>query len=404
MGAGSHETFDTVFEEVRVFDGVAVLEGAKHVGVKEGRVAAISDLPLKGRSVIAGEGGWLLPGLIDSHIHLFDFFNVTNAELMQRYHVEGLPTVLRAYLDHGFTTIKSLGDPTDDVLEARRKISEGAIEGPRLFLTGPGITAPGGHPAVTVYGRNPWYRRRAAGEVGSSEEMRELVAQLAERGVDAIKLLQQGSCPCNGEPEYKFKGEVAILRLRPRVLEAGIDEAHRHGLRVTVHTHEEDRAIECLEAGADGLEHGVVGAKFETDRVPELLLRNGATYIPTLWMYDNEATRYNLLAVQRAGAKVILGSDSYLGKGEPGQNSVVELERMVGAGLTPIEALRAATSVGSWHNQRPDIGHVAVGGCADLLLIGGDPLHDISAVRHRLKVVTQDGRVVVDRRNPRAPR
>jgi hypothetical protein len=67
-----------------------------------------------------------------------------------------------------------------------------------------------------------------------------------------------GACRCHGEPEYKWHGEVPIVRLKPQVVEAAIDEAHRHRLKATVHTFEQDRAIEALECGADGVEHGIV--------------------------------------------------------------------------------------------------------------------------------------------------
>jgi imidazolonepropionase-like amidohydrolase len=113
------------------------------------------------------------------------------------------------------------------------------------------------------------------------------VRRKAEHRVDAIKIVHQGGCK-HGDP-YFFRVpalgiDVQILRLERAVLEAIIDETHKHGLKPTVHTVDEHTAIEALEAGADGLEHGVMDEPLINDRIIELLLRNRASYVPTLWM------------------------------------------------------------------------------------------------------------------------
>src|SRR5258708_12725231 len=110
---------------------------------------------------------------------------------------------------------------------------------------------------------------------------------MAELGMDAIKLLLQGSCRCRGEPEYKWHGQVPILRLKSRVLEAAVDEAHKYGLKATVHTYEQDRAIEALQAGADGVEHGIVGEAISDDRFIALPLPTNPPYWPPLHPYPS---------------------------------------------------------------------------------------------------------------------
>jgi imidazolonepropionase-like amidohydrolase len=396
--------FDLVFQDAWVFDGQSLANTPASVGVRDGKIARISDSRLKGRQVIDASGRWLTPGLIESHIHLFDFANATDAAGMDHYITQELPKSLRSFLEHGITSVKSVGDPLPEIGMTRSRLASGDLEGPRLFMTGVGITAKGGHPSVTVYGRNPWYRLRAATEIGSVQEARDVVAEMADQGVDAIKLLLQGGCHCCGEPEYKWHGMVPILRLQTDVLQAAVDEAHRLGFKVTVHTFEQERAIEALEAGADGLEHGVVDAVMSDNRVIDLLLENDASYVPTLWVYPREEAMRNLAMVRDAGVRVVLGSDSFaptiqiegLDSGMFGANSIVEAERMAKAGLTPLDILRSATGQASVHLGRPELGRITEGAEADLLLLAGDPTLSVQNLKNPLKVVLK-GEVVVSR-------
>ncbi len=395
--------FDVVLNEGFVFDGEDSLDGPKSIGVRGGQIAEIAESPLSGRETIDARGLWVGPGLVESHIHLFDPQNSTGPEGMARYVSSDLARYLETFLSYGFTTVKSVGDPVPELLATRVRLQSGELVGPRLLMTGVGITAPDGHPSKTIYGRNHWYRRRAAGEVDTTEEARALVTEMAELGMDAIKLLLQGACQCRGEPEYKWHGEVPIMRLKSRVLEAAIDEAHRHGLKATVHTFEQARVIEALESGADGVEHGIVGEVISDDRVIELLLRNDASYVPTLWVYPTPEAMRNVALVSEAGVRVVLGSDSFsptitvpgVDAGMFGANSIVEAERMVQAGMTPLEVLRSATSRAAVHLRRKDIGVVAVGACADLVLFRGDPTESVGNWKEPRAVVAQ-GRVVVN--------
>src|ERR1700738_771512 len=246
------DLFEVVFNNGFVFDGEARLAGPKSIGVRGSRIAEISDNPLRRRETIDARGRWVGPGLVESHIQLFDPQNSTDPERMAKYVRSDLGKSLGIFLAHGFTTIKSVGDPVPELLAPRTRLQSGELVGPRLLMTGVGITAPEGHPSKTIYGRNPWYRRRAAGEADTVEEVRALVTEMAELGMDAIKLLLQGACRCHGEPEYKWHGEVPIVRLKPHVLEAAIDEAHRRGLKATGHTFEQDRAVGARQCGDGG--------------------------------------------------------------------------------------------------------------------------------------------------------
>ncbi|WP_207922186.1 amidohydrolase family protein [Saccharopolyspora terrae] len=114
---------------------------------------------------------------------------------------------------------RDLGVDGNQVLETGSKIASGALRGPRLLATGCGIIGRGGHPAATVFRGNPWARARFAAEVDSARQMRDVVHLLADQGVDAIKLLSEGTCADPGSPAYAwrvpaFPDEVELVRLR----------------------------------------------------------------------------------------------------------------------------------------------------------------------------------------------
>ncbi|WP_332812909.1 amidohydrolase family protein [Sphingomonas sp.] len=405
MSNDGDQSFDLVIQNAFVFDGVKKLPGTINVGVNGNVISRLSSEPLQGREIIDASGCWLTPGLIDSHVHLYDFYNCTDPAKMTYYLDEQLPGNLRSFLKHGITTIKSVGDPVPELLATRARLAAGELVGPLLLMTGSGISAPKGHPSETVYGRNPWYRERVGGEVDTVDRARATVSEMAELGMDAIKLLFQGGCACHGEPDYKFHGQVPIVRLKLDVLAAAIDEAHRHGLKATVHTHEQDRAIEALEAGADGLEHGVVADLISDDRLIELLLRNDASWVPTLWVYPTPEAYRNLATVHEAGVRIALGTDSFpptaiiegfaFDSGTFGANSIVETERMAEAGLSAVEILKSATSGAATHLGRDDLGVIGPGKRADLLLFRADPTENVSNLKDPLLVVAA-GHVAVN--------
>lgn len=402
MALSSQDKHDIAVNNASLFDGNDVREGRFNVGIRDGGIATISEDRLTADEIFDADGMWLSPGLIDSHVHLFDPISCTDDASMAIYLDELLPQHFQSFLRYGVTTIKSVGDPVPELLAIRERLREGACNGPRLLMTGFGLTAPGGHPTRTIYGRNPWYQKRAAGEADSPDAARERVAEMAELGMDAIKLLYQGGCACHGgEPDYKWHGMVPINRLKRSVMEAAIEEGHRRMLKVTVHTYEQDRAIEALEAGADGVEHGIVGEDISDDRVFELLLKNDASYVPTLWVYPTPQALRNLGRIAEAGIRIALGTDSFsptikvegVDAGQFGSNSIVEAQRMAAAGLSPLDVMRAATSQAARHLGRDDIGSLAEGMKADLVLFRDDPTADIDNLRH-LELVIAGGMIV----------
>jgi imidazolonepropionase-like amidohydrolase len=403
MKASDDTPCELVINNARIFDGSAILQGSHNVGIAGDRIRAVSSSPIAGSRQLDARGRFLMPGLIDCHIHLFNFWTAKDEATMAADIETELPKRLNDFLAAGVTTVKSVGDSEDDILRVRASLASGELAGPRLLATGPAFCAPGSHPATTLLAQNPWLRSRVAVETDSPEQAREAVRRLAAKKVDAIKVVHQGGCK-HGSP-YVFKVEswginVQILKLEKTVLEAIIDEAHRHGLKATVHTVDADAAIEALEAGADGLEHGVMEHRLKDDQVVELLLRNRASYVPTLCLIkleENSAeVRYaNLKQVADAGVRVALGTDSFCGLSKFGQDTIEEAERSAQAGIGAAQILRMATKDAAAHLGMDDLGVIAPGKLADLLLIDGDPTTSIGDLR-KLSLVIQNGAIVVD--------
>ncbi|MGW2951847.1 amidohydrolase family protein [Streptomyces eurythermus] len=396
-------TYDLVIRRAHVFDGHQALPGLYDVAVDGGEIASVSAEPLQGTQEVDAAEGWVMPGLTDTHVHLYDVHAVSGPDSLRAFEEHELPRKLGLFLDHGITTVKSVGDPTDGILDTRSKIASGALSGPRLLATGCGITGRDGHPATTVFGDNPWARERFTGEVDSVRQMRDPVHHLADREVDAIKLLSEGACAHSGGPRYlwrnpAFPDGVELVRLPPDLLRAGIEAGHERGLRVTVHTTQQAAAREAIEAGADGLEHGVTVEPLADHSLIDLMLEHGITYTPTLWIDDaHPDARGNLGKVARAGVHIALGSDTFSGRGLFGANTVEEAELMVAAGMTPAQVLAAGTSGASRQCVRPDLGTVAPGKRADLLVLNADPTADIGSIRD-LGMVILNGEVAVDKR------
>ncbi|MGO8758065.1 MAG: amidohydrolase family protein [Terracidiphilus sp.] len=397
-------TYDLVIRRAHVFDGHKAYAGLHDVAINGGEIATVSTEPLRGRREVDVAESWVMPGLIDTHIHFYDVLAVSDPESMQTFEEKELPGRLDSFLQHGITTIKSVGDPTGEILETRAKIAAGTLRGPRLLATGCGITGRNGHPAATVFGGNPWARARYTGEIDSVQQMRDLVHYLADRKVDAIKILSEGACACQGETKYVwhipgFPNAVELERLPLDFLRAGIETGHDRGLRVTVHTTQQVAAREAIEAGADGLEHGVTVEPITDDSLIELMLERDITYTPTLWAHDAAYpdVRGNVNRVADAGVTIVLGTDTFSGRGMYGANTLEEAELMVAAGMTPVQSLVAGTSGAARQCVRPGLGTVAPGKRADLIVLTADPAQDISNLR-KLSMTILNGEIVVDKR------
>lgn len=376
----------TVFEGARLIpgDGGAPVEDAVFT-VQDGRISAIgrrgsSRVPAGARRVDLG-GKTVMPAIIDTHKHLAGEQAALEAQLRQL-----------AY--YGIGAVMSLGQDTSDVTFAVR---DAAIPGAaRLFSAGRGITMP--EPG----------RSEAPIWINNADEGRQAVRGQAARGVDFIKIWVD-----DRGGQYR--------KMPPDVYAAIIDEAHRHGIPVAAHIHAMEDAKGLLRAGIDVFAHGVRDADVDEETVELFRQHPDVFLVPNLpdrgvvedfgWLAgslsadevaklqaasrnDPEARAFfgiqarNMLKLHRAGVKVAFGTDGGV-LWEPH----LELERMVAAGMTPAEVIRAATATSAELLGMDDTGTLAPGMRADFIVLDANPLEDITHTR-RIAAVYLDGREI----------
>lgn len=390
-----------VIENVHIIIGDGKEEFNKNVLIRDKKIMRIADekILVKNLEVIDGTGKTLMPGLIDTHMHIQGITN-SNEKESDEFLENRLPEQLYSLLENGVTTIKELGAPESFIYKLRDKLNSKEILGPNLLIVGPNITAKGGHPAVTLGGNNPWIRNELAKEVEDEQQARQTVKRLAEKKVDFIKIVYQG-----GE-YYYFDKEITINKLDIKLVKAIIDEAKKYNLKVTAHVMHEADVLELLQTDIYGIEHGIVDKYIsDGDKVMELLKSKGVYYVPTIQVltgeHDKNVIKYgmhNLKKLHDYGVKIVLGTDNML-EVLPGNIVHKELEYYVEAGLTEMEALITAT-----HNSAEYLGildktgTVEEGKNADLILLDSDPLEDIQNISN-INMVFKDGDIVYSKAN-----
>ncbi|RKT03640.1 imidazolonepropionase-like amidohydrolase [Streptomyces sp. 3211.6] len=343
----------TALTNARVFDGRRLL-GPATVVIDGGVIAAGPD---GAREVDAG-GAVLLPGLIDSHVHLHG------------------PENLRQLRDHGVTTALDMATwppALVDSLRAAPGLTDIRSPGTLAIAAGGLHSRMPGVPADSVV-------------TGPADAERFVAARVAE-GADYIKIVAERPGPG---------------ALDQATLDALVTAAHAHGRLVVAHTAASEAYAMAQRAGADVLTHVPADRPLDaaaTARmhaagraaVPTLTMMEGlaAAGLPGLEHYDR--ARASTAALHRAGVRVLAGTDSNATPGVPftpphGSSLHHELELLVDAGLSPLDALRAATVLPARHFGLTDRGTIRPGHRADLLLIDGDPLTDIRATRRILRV------------------
>ena len=411
-----------------LFDGTghARLENALLV-IEEEHVACIGAgcrIP-DGARVIEATGLSILPGLVDLHIH---FGAPVEQDLNRPFllrmwdYARQRPRYRRSFLEAGVTTIRSVGDVVGtwgDILGLKRQIISGQRTGPRIYAVGPIFTAPEGHPAGTIFRGNSFLIENATRQVTDSGAARVEVRRLVHEGVDGIKAV------------YDQSGG-RLPRLSLEVLQAIAEEAHRHGLWVAVHTGSAQEVREAVLVGADTIEHGAARSCLLDANTIALMRSHGVTYVPTLAVLEaqlhlvetgerpghvplefwqelqeligrqgsNRLMRPAMVNVREAaagGVRIGAGSDTQGGSMAFGTSLHRELELLVQAGLSPTEALLAATrnAAMALHADK-DLGTIEPGKVADLVLVAGQPWERISDVRN-IRLVIQGGQVVVDK-------
>ncbi len=412
-------------DKVRVLRGATVLDGLggrienARVTLRDHKIADIApdrdqDPIPAGAEVENLKGRYLIPGHFDSHIHLGGSGGLGSNMVEQSD--ERQVHDLQAYLASGVTSVLSLTDDPDSLKKLRAMTASTAMRSPRMFFSGPSITAPGGHPAE-LFSFLPGLAEMLTRQVKTPEEARAAIQDLARRDVDIVKLVL--------EPGYRGH---PMPRLDLESFKAAVAEAKDRGLRTTVHVGTDEDARTAIENGADGLEHMPRGLSLDTIA---LMAAKKVTFTPTLTVYDfdskrtfitapDDRVRANVIpevlegladpkgrfheflgdtdamtalhqnfvsglamvkAARDAGVSILAGSDA----GNPatfhGLALIHELELLAQAGVPLPEVLQTATSRPANRLGQRTLGRIERGAIADLVVLGSDPYVSAEAYR-----------------------
>jgi len=355
-------------------------------GDGEGQTAAVDEPTLDLR------GAYVMPGLIDAHCHITLSGGLVGTELAHdpRMRILRGADNARRTLLAGITTIRDTCGLDDGDVLLRDAIAAGKTPGPRIVACGRMITMTGGH---------GWFYGQ---EADGPDEVRRAVRERIKVRTDWVKFMASGGFAEEGE-------QPASTQLDADELTAGVREAAKAGRKTCAHAHGAPSIKNCLRAGIDSIEH----ASFMDQEAIDLLRQRDGFIVPTFSIYykmketgashhlppfvvelarrawDLKVERFQ--DAYRAGVHVAAGSDN----GSPAAahpDIATELEIFVRIGLSPYEALRTATvEAARLLGLEGEIGTIEPGKRADLVVLGDNPLSDVSAVR-RVEGVLQDGR------------
>lgn len=370
-------------------DAVVVIDGER---IKAIGPASSTPVPA-GAEVIQMPGTWLIPGLMNMHVHFglklpgkdrAAFGDETTAELTLRMMVNA-----RKSLAAGVTTIRMTGSEGNTGIAIREAIARGDYPGPRVFTAG-GVTMTAGHGsrAGNTYNDGPY------------EMVKTARARISE-GQDWIKIAISGGVATDG-------GGIAEALMTPEEMRAVIDASHRFGVKVAAHSGSTAATNAAIDAGVDSIEHGYVldravlkkMVKSNTWLVPTIMVTHpgGKEYFqrigsPEWYLKRRESVGKQhwetLKAAIQEGVNIALGTDQMPFEPNDGTSSTVrEAEAYVEAGMTPLQALRSATIAPAIMLKADgDIGSLAVGKYADILAVSGDPLENIGTLRNIVMIM-----------------
>lgn len=376
------------------------------ITIVDGRITAVGrqgDPVADGARRIDLGAETVLPGLIDMHVHLtadptlsgYRGLEYTDSFWMT-VGVANAEKTLRA----GFTTVRNVGSSDYADVGLKQGIERGMLQGPRIVPATYAIGSTGGHCDATEF--PPSITASQGNIADSADDYRALVRKNHKYGAEVIKVCMTGGVLSKGDA-------VGAQQLSFDEIKAIVDEAHRLGMRVAVHAHGTEGINEALRAGVDTIEHASLadaesfklakanGAWFDMDIYDDdYILAEGAKngVFPESLAKEKVIglkQRQTFRAAHAAGVKMLFGTDAGV---YPNGDNALQFATMVEWGMTPIEAIQAATSRAAEALGRTgDVGAIAVGRYGDLVAVEGDPLRDVTVLQH-VKHVVKGGQMV----------
>src|SRR6184192_960185 len=407
-----------VLKAARLFDGKsnALLQNAVVIVQGDKIIDAGSNLPVPSDAQVIDLGdATLSPGFMDAHTHLTaDFSGNYNERRLQQLDLNVSEQAIRATafarstVEAGFTTVRDLGSrfiASHEFVDValRNSINKGVIVGPRMLVATKGIGATGGHFDPTGGFRDFLFGREADytdGIANGPDEIRKAVRFEVKNGADVIKAAVSGGV-------LSLADEVDTPQLTPAEMAALADESHRLRRKVAVHCHGDQAAREAIEAGVDSIEHG----SFMKPETLAMMKKKGTYLTPTLmaseWIMGKLAN-YPAALQEKAkaafnarsemfrnavkmGVKISFGTDAAV---YPHGENAKEFKLMVDLGMSPIDALKSATTNDAeLFGVAQKLGTLEKGKLADVIAIPGDPTSDITATE-RVSFVMKEGKII----------
>lgn len=361
---------------------------------KQGKVK-----PKKGDEVINLSGKTLLPGFMDMHVHLTkdaeDNFLAAKGNSVPRQTVKAVKNANKTLMA-GFTTVRNLGASGYSVIGVRDGINAGEVAGPRIWAAGHSVSITGGHCDDNF--SPPEAKAKAAGVADGPWGIRAKVRENIKYGANTIKVCATGGVFSKGT-------KVGIQQLTEEEIRAAVEEAHMRGLVAAAHAHGTNGIKAAIRAGIDSIEH----CSFMDQEAIDLALKHG-TYL-SCDIYNTEYTlafgeangvpeeninkekmvskaqRESFRKAVKAGANMVFGSDAAI---YPHGDNGKQFSRMVRFGMTPIQAIQAATINSAALLKQDNLGQIKAGFLADMVAVEGNPLKDISTLEN-VSFVMKDG-------------
>jgi imidazolonepropionase-like amidohydrolase len=391
-------------------NAVVIVRGDRIDTVGEGGASIPSNAQVIDMSSYTG-----MPGMIDIHTHMTYWWsgnprttpNAETARLLPQELTFLAGENARKTLEIGVTTVRDMAAKNYNDIAMRNLINRGAMVGPRMFVAGPAMTAGG---PVPRYGEVfPWIVP-GQGQANGVDGVMLLIRQELGAGADFIKMFGSTGGFNNVETHQTFTLEE---------MQAAVELTHTMGKRIAIHSYGPEGARDAVKAGADTIEHAIN----VDDATFAEMIRKKIIYVPTVyhnvWYIENykefgwpESDNAKIQAYQdqieattkraiKLGVRIAAGSDAVY---ELFGHNTEELTYLVKCGMTPAQALAAATVNGAAAlGMEKDLGEVTPGHYADLVAVQGDPLADISVAVHNVRWVMKAGKVFVDKTRTPGP-